>query len=135
MLRIEGRGATYGELWFGESLPPGAGVDIAVHRQRAAPLAGARVAPFLTIVNDLEPEPPAILERFGKDCRYKIRRAQARDGLAREAFAEPCERLADFAAFYDSHTRELGCGHADLAWLRAACEARSCAKQVSTAAR
>jgi len=46
-----------------------------------APIADARTTPFLSMVTDLSVTEDAITERFGKDCRYKIRRAEQRTGF------------------------------------------------------
>src|SRR5262252_4492827 len=124
MLRIAGRSAVYGELWFDEELPREPAVDIVLYRQREAPVAGAQAAPFLTMVTDLSPEPGAIAEKFGKDCRYKIRRADARDGLHMEFITEPESRLEEFRAFFDAFAEQKAFWRCDQRWLRAACNAR-----------
>ncbi|HKB74120.1 MAG TPA: hypothetical protein VKC82_07600, partial [Burkholderiales bacterium] len=89
MIRVKGRTAVYGEVWYDEEAPRDPGVDIVVYRQRETPIAGARTAPFLTMVTDLSAEADAITERFGKDCRYKIRRAETKDGLRMEFITDP----------------------------------------------
>jgi len=123
MIRIAGRGAIYGEVWYEEQLPRDSGVDIALYRQREAPVEGARVVPFLSIVTDLSVDDEAIVGRFGKDCRYKIRRADARDGLSMECITEPGPRLADFRAFYDAFASAKSIWLSDGRWLAAACDA------------
>src|SRR5215470_1022686 len=124
MLRIAGRSAVYGELWFDEELPRDPAVDIVLYRQREAPLAGAQTSPFLSMVTDLSPEPGAIAEKFGKDCRYKIRRADAKDGLHMELIAEPECRLDEFRAFFDAFAKQKSFWPCDQRWLLAACKAR-----------
>ena len=42
MIRIKGRGAVYGEVWYDEEPPRDCGVDIVLYRQRVAPIAEAR---------------------------------------------------------------------------------------------
>jgi Acetyltransferase (GNAT) domain len=126
MIRIASLGAVYGEIWYDEELPSDSGVDIAIYRQRAAPVsdAHARTTPFLSIVTDLRADEDAIAGRFGKDCRYKIRRADARDGLSMELIAEPEGRLDEFRAFYDAFASEKSIWASDRRWLVSACSAR-----------
>jgi Acetyltransferase (GNAT) domain len=123
MLRIDGRGVVYGEVWYDEEPAAGCGVDIVLYRQRQAPLAGARTAPFLSLVTDLTAGEDRIIGAFGKDCRYKIRRAETKDGLRGEFIPDPLERLDEFCAFYDAFAAEKSRAPADRRWLAAACEA------------
>ena len=106
MIRIKGRTAVYGEVWYDEEAPRDPRVDIVVYRQRETPIAEARNTPSLTMVTDLSAEADAITERFGKDCRYKIRRAETKDGLRMEFITDPDARLDEFRAFYDAFARE-----------------------------
>jgi hypothetical protein len=124
MIRYKGRAAVYGEVWYDEELPPDSGVDIVVYRQKAAPIAGARATPFLSLVIDLSPRETAIMEGFGKDCRYKIRRAESKDGLHMAFISDPENRLHEFCAFYDAFARQKSLPPSDRQWLIAACEAR-----------
>ena len=124
MIRIKGRTTVYGEVWYDEELPRDPGVDIVVYRQRETPIADARTTPFLTMVTDLSAEADAITERFGKDCRYKIRRAETKDGLRMEFITDPESRLDEFRAFYDAFARQKSLEPADHKWLVAACKAR-----------
>lgn len=123
MIILQGRGAVYGEFWFDETPPANADVDIFQYRFRNQPVAQARSTPLLTMVTDLAPEEEEILARFGKDCRYKIRRAESKDGLRMEFTAEPERRLGEFAAFFDAFAKQKGHRPCDRAWLRAACNA------------
>src|SRR6266513_3754130 len=106
MIRIEGRAAVYGEVWYEEELPRDSEVDIVLYRQREAPIADARTTPFLSMVTDLSVTEDAITERFGKDCRYKIRRAETKDGLRMEFLTDPESRLDEFRAFYDAFAKQ-----------------------------
>jgi lipid II:glycine glycyltransferase (peptidoglycan interpeptide bridge formation enzyme) len=133
MIRINGRGATYGEVWFDEEPPRNSGIDIVLYRQRPAPLGYGCSTPFLSLVTDLAADEEAILAGFGKDCRYKIRRAEARDGLSFRFFHEPGEALGEFSGFYDAFARQKGLEPSDAHWLEAACNARQLA--LSSAAR
>jgi lipid II:glycine glycyltransferase (peptidoglycan interpeptide bridge formation enzyme) len=127
MIRIEGRGALYGEVWYDEEPPRDCGVDIVLYRQRDAPIADARSNPFLSLVTDLSGTEDAIAEKFGRDCRYEIRRAETKDGLRMEFIPEPESRLDEFRAFYDSFARQKSLEPSDHRWLAAACKARQLA--------
>ena len=127
MLRIEGRAAVYGEVWFDEELPRDAGIDIVVYRQRQEPPANGKSIPILSLVTDLSPAADAISEQFGKDCRYKIRRADARDGLRTELIFDPESRLDEFCAFFDQFAQQKSFAPSDRTWLAAACRARQLA--------
>src|SRR5262245_27931420 len=100
MIRVKGRAAIYGEVWYDEEPPRAAGVDIVLYRRQCAPLAGARHAPFLSLVTDLSAQEDAVFDQFGKDCRYKIRRAETKDGLRMEFITAPASRLDEFRAFF-----------------------------------
>jgi hypothetical protein len=124
MIRYRGRTATYGELWYEEQLPRDHGIDVALYRQRSNPVPGARVTSFASIVNDLTVDNDRLLEGFGKDCRYKVKRADARDGLSVEFILDPAARLEEFQTFYDAFAAEKGLRPCYYAWLHAACTAR-----------
>lgn len=124
MIRYKGRATMYGEVWYEEEPPPDPGVDIVVYRQKATPIAGARATPFLSLVVDLSAQETTIMEEFGKDCRYKIRRAESKDGLHMEFIRDPESRLHDFRAFYDAFAKQKSLQPSDRQWLIAACDAR-----------
>ncbi len=124
MIRIQGRAAVYGEVWYDEEPTGDSGVDIVVYRQRETPIADAKTTPFLTMVTDLSVTEDAITERFGKDCRYKIRRAETKDGLRMEFLTDPESRLDEFCEFYDAFARQKAVAPSYHQWLLAACKAR-----------
>ena len=124
MIRFKGRGAVYLELWYEEELPRDPGVDIVLYRQRETPIAGATNTPFLSIVTDLSVTEDAIAENFGKDCRYKIRRAETKDALRMELILDPESRLDEFRAFYDAFARQKSLRPSDHHWLVGACKTR-----------
>lgn len=64
------------------------------------------------------------MERFGKDCRYKIKRAETKDELRIEFITDPESRLDEFRAFYDAFAREKSLRPSNRQWLVAACKAR-----------
>src|SRR6267143_1394640 len=121
MIRINGRGAVYGEVWYDEEPPRDCGVDIVLYRQRDAPIADARYIPFLSLVTNLSEGEDAITEKFGKDCRYEIRRAETKDGLRMEFIPDPESRLDEFSAFVDAFARQKSHWPCDRQWLLAAC--------------
>jgi hypothetical protein len=123
MIRINGRGAVYGEVWYDEELPGDSGVDIVLYRQRAAPIANARYTQFLSLVTDLSIDEAAITGRFGKEARDKIRRAETKDGFHTEFIIDPESRLDEFCAFYDVFARQKSLEPSDHQWLIAACKA------------
>src|SRR6266513_479670 len=127
MIRIQGHTAVYGEVWYEEELPRDSGVDIVLYRQRETPSADARTTTFLSMVTDLSAEADAIAEKFGKDCRYKIRRAETKDGLRMEFITDPESRLDEFCAFYDAFAKQKSVVPSYHQWLLAACKARQLA--------
>lgn len=127
MIILQGRAATYGEVWFGEEPAPDAAVDIVQYRFRQEPVGNARVAPLLTMVSDLTEGEETIAAHFGKDCRYKVRRADTKDGLRLEFSAAPRRRLEEFAAFFDAFAKQKGHSPCDRRWLEAACAAEQLA--------
>ncbi|SRR5216683_3729342 len=127
MIRINGWGAVYGEVWYDEGLPRDCGIDIILYRQRGAPIADSQTTPFLSLVTDLSGGEDTITEKFRKDCRYEIRRAETKDGLRTEFIADPESRLDEFCAFYDAFAKQKSLGPSDRQWLLAACKARQLA--------
>jgi len=127
VIRIDGRGAVYGEVWYDEEPLGDSRVDIVLYRQRQAPIADAQTTPFPSLVTDLADGEDAIVAGFGKDCRYKIRRAETKDGLRMEFITDPESRLAEFRAFYDAFARQKSLEPSDHQWLVAACKARQLA--------
>src|SRR6266853_181116 len=124
MIRIKGRSAVYGEIWYDEELPRDPGVDIVLYRQRETPIADARTTPILTMVTDLSVTEDTSMEKFGKDFLYKIRRAETKDGLRMEFITDPESRLDEFCAFFDAFARQKSFWPADPPWLLGACKAR-----------
>ena len=127
MIRIKGRGAIYGEVWYDEEPPSDPGVDIILYRQKAVPIAGARQVHFLSLVTDLAVEEGAITSKFSNTCRYQIRRAESKDGLQMEFISEPESRLNEFGTFFDAFARQKSLSPCDRQWLGAACKARQLA--------
>jgi hypothetical protein len=123
MIRFRNRGAVFGECWFDEQPPPSCDVDIVALRQRAAPVAGAQCTTGLTLVSDLTVEPEAIFAAYGKNCRQKIQRADARDDLSYEFAPDVRTRLEDFCKFYDAFASHKALRPADRDWLLGARDA------------
>jgi hypothetical protein len=127
MIRIQGRAVVYGELWFDEAPRSDAGVDVLVHRYRAAPLPHPRSLPLHSLRTDLTPPAEVIVARFEESCRRQIRRAERDDGLRYELIAQPAGKLDEFAAFYDVFAVQKGLWLVDRHWLARAVEARQLA--------
>jgi hypothetical protein len=123
MIRINGIGAVYGEVWYDEELPIDAGVDIVQYSQRPAPVGEGRSAPFLSLVNDLTVTEDEIVARFNKVCRYELRRA-GRDDLQFELIADPAARLDEFCRFHDRCAQQRSIYVCNRRWLVSACAAR-----------
>jgi hypothetical protein len=105
------------EGWFGEE-PDAAGVDITRGFQRDAMQADALCREFHTILIDLTRDADTLLASMKRGCRYKIRRAEARDDLVYEcANAARAELLARFCDLYDEFTPRTSLPPLDRAWL------------------
>jgi hypothetical protein len=89
IIPINVRGVVYGELWYDEEPPGDSGVDIVLYRQREAPIGTPKRPHSSHFVTDLADGEDAIVAGFGKDCRYKIRRAETKDGLRMEFITDP----------------------------------------------
>jgi len=123
MIRYRGHATTYGEVWYDEAFAPDCGVDVLLCRQRSAPVPGGKITPWRSLVVDLTRGEDAIMDDFGKDCRYKVKRADARDGLGMAFITEPAHRLDEFRAFYDAFAAEKNLHACHHEWLLAACAA------------
>lgn len=106
MILIKARAATYAELWFGEEPPLKPKADVLMFRQRPAPVSGNACSPFLTLVIDLSQDEDAIFAKFGNTNRYKIKRADKKDGLAFERYADPRPHLDRFCTFYNEFAQQ-----------------------------
>lgn len=132
MIRISGRFATYGEMWYDEEPAERTDVDIIVHRQRSFPLGGERHSTSVLFMTDLTRDEATIAADFDTTCRYHIRRAGKNDGLATEFITEPESRIAEFCAFYNAFASQKAIWIADMDWLRAASRAGQLALSVAT---
>jgi hypothetical protein len=120
MIRVEGKAARYGELWFDEALPRDPGVDIVLYRHQKAPLAKGRCVATLSLVIDLTSGQDMIMRGFNRDCRQKIRRAEEKDALEWELITAPGARLEEFCDFFDVFARQKSRPLCDRVWLAAA---------------
>ena len=105
MIRIEGRVATYGEVWFDEEVPENPDVDVLLYKQRPQPIVDQPASAFITLVNDLFVDDASLMAGFGSTNRYKIKRADTKDALEAEFIAEPKPEIAGFCDFYDAFAR------------------------------
>lgn len=107
------------EAWHGEEIDEATRVDIARRFQRDAPAVGAHCREFYTILIDLSRDEHALFRAMSKSCRYKVRRAAARDSLTYEctnAAARP-DLLASFRSLYDEFARRKRVPVLNPAWL------------------
>src|SRR5882672_3567653 len=132
MICVGGRGAVYGEVWYDEEPPRRAPVDIVVFRQRRSPAVDRPSCPRLSLVTDLSVAAHLLTMPFGKDCRYKVKRADARDRLEMQYIAEPRPRLEEFQQFFDAFAGQRMLEPCDQPWLTAACEARQLSLSVAS---
>jgi hypothetical protein len=123
MIKIEGRAALLGELWFDEPIPEKPDVDIIAVHQRPAPVEGRDCTLFLTLVNDLKAAEDELYAAYGDNNRYKIGRARNRDQLEFTHVADPRAELDAFCAFYDAFAAQKGLPGAYRKGLRAAVDA------------
>ena len=119
MIRTRGKGITYGELWFDEE-PVAPLPDILICRQRSAPWPDAQCTDFITLLLDLTQDEAALMNAFGKDNRYKIRRAETKDGGTSTFIDTPADNLDEFCTFYDQFAVAKGVGPSARPWLQVA---------------
>lgn len=108
MIRFNFYGMTFAQAWFDEPIErpyP----DVAVLRHsRTRPTSGP-VSIKHSLVNDLSAPETEIWDRIGKTCRYKIRRAENKDGATWTIDRQPsAAEVAAFADFYDQFARQKG---------------------------
>jgi hypothetical protein len=117
VIRIQGHGVIYGEVWFDEEPPADSAVDILVYQRRLEPIPNARTTLLYSLRTDLSAAPEAIAAGFHQNCRYQIRRAEARDRLQHEMPTDSADRLVEFAAFYAEFAKQKSLWAADRHWL------------------
>lgn len=120
MLRLAGRAARYGEVWYSEPVPALPEVDILVYRQQAGPRPRTRTQPMLTITSDLAGSGDGIADAFDRECRYEVRRAEARDVLLHESHPDPATVLHAFREAFTAFAQRNGVRGPDDVWLDAA---------------
>lgn len=101
MVKIQGRFASYGKVWFDQDIPADPGVDLLFLHQRSRPVAGHSNSVFLTLVSDLTLDEQDLFSAFSRTTRYEIRRAEAKDGFRHAHIREPLLYLDGFCDFYD----------------------------------
>lgn len=88
--------------------------------QQVRPLGRMVCREFYTILLDLSRGEGELFSGIKKGTRYEIRRAEAKDGLAYEAFdAGGHEALAEFGDFYDRFAAQKGQPQLNRQWLSA----------------
>lgn len=106
MIIIRGRFLTYGEIWFDEEPPDNPAVDVLMFRSRSKPIVDRSCTPFLSLVSDLSADEHTMMTSFGRTNRYKINRAESKDGLHAQYFADSRLQLEAFCRFYDSFAEQ-----------------------------
>ena len=123
MIIIRGRLLTYGEIWFDEEPPGNPAVDVLLFRSRSKPIVGTPCTPFLSLFSDLSADEQAIVASFGRTNRYKINRADSKDGLEARYFADSRRQLDAFCRFYDGFAEQKSLERAYRRALEAAADA------------
>ena len=122
MIRTPGKGIVYGEVWFDEE-PQAPLPDILICRQRSQPWPRVLCEDFHTLLLDLTQDEDALFSTFGKDNRYKIRRAATKDSGVSAFLDEPFDALDVFCRFYDEFAAAKGVGRVNRKWLLQAASA------------
>lgn len=99
------------EVWFDENPTPEKQVDVLHFIERTNPIPGIEFDDFYTRVIDLNQEQDALWKSFGKDNRYKIKRAEKRDQFSYSYWDRNSLNshiLKDFFEFHDRFTASQG---------------------------
>jgi lipid II:glycine glycyltransferase (peptidoglycan interpeptide bridge formation enzyme) len=107
MIRFSSMAIRFGQVWFDEPIVEPLPDVLILRHCRARPEAIA-VTIKHSLVSDLEQPTEEIWEKIGKTCRYKIRRAENKDGAICSVDADQSPTIAeldDFVAFYDEFAR------------------------------
>ena len=123
MIIIKGRFASFGEVWFDEQPPERPPVDVLTFRLRSLPVEPRASTPFNSLVSDLAADESAIMASFGSTNRYKVKRADSKDGLTSEFMPQPQPHLDDFCGFYDEFAHQKTLTGSYRRGLAAACAA------------
>jgi hypothetical protein len=93
---------TLGEIWYDEDPNQIVGLDVISYRQWAHPIAGFQFDESYTMQVDLTESQDELWSRIGKNCRYKIKRAAAKDHVLYEYWEHPdAHVINEFSDFYD----------------------------------
>ncbi|WLT30174.1 hypothetical protein [Geothrix sp. PMB-07] len=117
MLLWKSHGLKIAELWFDEQLPAGSKPDIIRFRQSLTPK-GEGVSDFFSLVTDLALDEDALAARLQKDNRYKIRRAEEKDGCLLEIWKGEAAFFDAFVTFYQDFAAQKGLAGLDVGHLR-----------------
>jgi hypothetical protein len=104
------KGITIAERYFDDSAPDRLPkIDILRFAGVLSPNTQRRWRQTQTLLIDLLQSDEVLLEKMGKNTRYKIRRAMDRDRLAVEVFDTPTAGvLAEFCDYYDRFATSIG---------------------------
>lgn len=113
MLLWKSYGLNIVELWFDEELPQGFSPDIIRYHQALTPrVEGA--SDFFTLVTDLGQDVDVLMARLHKETKYKVRRAQEKDGFAMKVWEGDRAFLGAFVDFYQEFADQKGLGKLDV---------------------
>jgi hypothetical protein len=98
MIRYTARGIRFGEIRFDEQPEPPL-PDVLILRQRRTRPESGSYTTFHSFVTDLTENDQKLWDKIGKTCRYKIRRAETKDGVG--CAIDPAPTPADIAIFID----------------------------------
>ena len=95
------------ELFFDETAVPD-DVDVIEYFQCSEPIPHTRCSDFYTLHLDLTQAPEALWARISKNCRDKIHRAEARDGLVEKHWSPASDALGEFIEAFDRFADSKG---------------------------
>jgi len=108
MIRFSFMAIRFGQAWFDEPLNPPM-PDIVILRQSKSHPASGPVSLKKSLVNDLTAPEEEIFAKFGKTCRYKIKRAESKDLAICPYHPAPSAAEVDsFLDFYTIFARQKG---------------------------
>ena len=106
MIRFRFMAIAFGQLWFDEVATPPMPDILILRHSRTRPESGP-ISTKRSLLTDLTKPEEQLWESIGKTCRYKIRRAETKDGV--KCFVNLVPSIVgvnEFADFYDRFARQ-----------------------------